>query len=293
MANHFDSRELLARYGVEEGDLLATIRNKHPVDGVLLAGSIVEGLGTENSDVDVIVIGEQAGGDGIEFVSANSKSLVINTTRGTLLDITVITREQLRACGSRLAAAIAAVDAHARGERPRKLQNLEYGDLLMLHRIASGAVLAGQDEVARLRDEYRLPRMSDYLFHRNMLTYAGRREDARAQVADGHRLSALHMLQEAATLAGAAWLASVGETNPHMKWRARLIEKHMAALDTDEPASVFRAFYVPLDADPQAVADALFGAVDEMLGRVFSRRPELGAQALGGLANLQWQRNNP
>src|SRR5262249_39733120 len=124
-----------------EGILVQTqeIVRLSPGDILVLCGSVVEGLGDERSDLDLILITSR---QDIPFTSLHDVALVSGSC---LVDISVVERSEVEALLQRFYRW-----AH-QPRQPRSAKAFKIDDQKLLHRIAKGVPLYGEQNFALLR----------------------------------------------------------------------------------------------------------------------------------------------
>ena len=80
----------------------------------------------------------------------------------------------------------------------------------------------------------------------------------------------------------ASALASVGETNPHPKWRVRLLQLHRDAVGAEDADTLMRYLFQPLEPDAEKVVREAIAYANGLVGRILERHPQL-VPALGVL----------
>lgn len=149
-------RRQLAARGAEP-DAIAALVDAEPGDPVLLAGSYALGEANPTSDLDLLVLtghGRTARGDGL----VNHPSLLGDSFDGKAGDLVV----NVEYVPIRIVDSLASLVAAATSTQPPGMPNLQGMEMRLAHRLSTGLVLAGHEQVAgwRARLDYETVRAS-------------------------------------------------------------------------------------------------------------------------------------
>lgn len=184
---------------------------------LFVAGSLVEGLGTPTSDLDLFLFTDR---DDFAFHSMTDIALVMG---GCLIDIRVVKYEVVRQLVGRFR------DWRSAPRIPRRSFEFTDDERKLMHRVAVGRALFGTDILGDLKDEFESRDLArhklDWARHLASTTQV----DIAGFLAARDAHSAFFATQDLLGLTVDGLLAGFGSTNPNTKWRARLL----AGLDRD------------------------------------------------------------
>ncbi|WP_144122627.1 hypothetical protein [Catellatospora sichuanensis] len=176
----------------------------------IVTGSIVEGIGNINSDIDLYII-QQAG-------SFTPKPIAIGIRESRYMDLEFLSDQTVRRLAEKFADPAADV-----------LQDLNDRDFDRYYRIAIGIPLVAEDWVHDILPEFTVDR-SRALFSRKAMVRAYHHL-ARGAVAHamGQTRGAQVLLREAALWRATSVLADAGEGYPSIKWAEVKAARHFGA----------------------------------------------------------------
>lgn len=197
--------------------LIASVRAS---DTLLAVGSVVSGLGSRASQLDLLLIGtgsQQTGtaasvatvGSATYQLSSGAKVGVRFCTDKELDDLSTVTRRF--------------EEAFFEPAMFANLPNLDIGAQVLLHEIRTGIVLTNVSIAQAWREQLRLRFLHRHIAAMRFLRFAARRRNVIGQLDDGDIDTAQWTLREGIEELMAAALAAVGETNPRKRWHLRLL----------------------------------------------------------------------
>lgn len=211
-----DLQEFLRRGGADLPSVVAKVESTvglQPDDELLAVGSLVEGLGSCKSDLDLFLITPR---DDSLLPAQDHIAVVVGKC---LVDVLVLRSAQVEELQARLA-------AWARGAwNVTQAATFTLAERTLLHRLANGTVLSGKREVDRVT----APRPTGRDLARLKL-HAARHNGRTIQVDmigyrdEGDYRSLVFAAQELLGDAVDALLAGHHLTNPLSKWRSRLLD---------------------------------------------------------------------
>lgn len=193
-------------------------------DGALaLAGSLIEGIGNERSDIDVFLVAALPDDGRLSFGDAQ-----VVAVGGLVVDIEYVDPSRLR----RLTGTLARFpSAEARNQRPSAVA-LTLPEIKILHNLRVARPVKGEDawrDTVRAIDARGLARL---IFDFCAVSVDMTQEDAVGFLDAGDPESAVALLRMLRQHLAGALLAAFGETNPAEKWRSvklrRLAQTHGA-----------------------------------------------------------------
>lgn len=241
---------------------------------LLLVGSIPEGLSTAASDVDLLRVGHPTGRGLVRPFSAGTES-AWRLAGGATINIEAWNLDDVEALGRRVLEGFRAVDGEldADGREPR-VQHYTAEESLFLHRCSTGVVLAGDALASHLRRGYRIGEISLQFLMLSFLGYCSVIEKASRQAALGDDLSALWMAVRAMDYMAVTMLASVGESNPHERWRVRLLERCSEMLGRERVDELLDFLFPSRGADVKSLLAAAKEFARVEVGRIIARMPK-------------------
>ena len=242
-----NASSFLRRWKIRVEDLPRFVRSLAPTETLLLVGSVPEGLANPLSDVDLSIIGDRELDDGIVVNEASFQELSINLEDGPEINVNYWRAKDLEDLEERLKHTFALINEPAlvtADAKLRKIERFDFTELLILHRIRVGIVLANAEICESWRQRLQSDQLPTYVILHGLSNHNIYREDTIAQVRYGDSLSALGMLRMMMDHLATAVLASVGETNPYPKWRVRLLNWYRGDLG-NETVEQFMHFLFP------------------------------------------------
>lgn len=237
---------------------------------LLLAGSVAEGLANDESDLDLLMIGGQAPGNGLVLAF---EALETVNKRVADLDVSVESYEPdfVESLGVKVGRILSVMDAPETADRIDIISSL--GDRKLLHRLRTGIPIAGEDVIARWRSRLSVDRWPMVLAGLSLIEHFTYREDTLSHLAEDDVESAGWVNIKASTSLASAVLAATGETNPNTRWLIKLLRRSSDAIPDDLAVRV-----LDLLRSPPFDAEAIVGAIalaDDAMGFVFEQFPTL------------------
>jgi len=262
----------LARYDLRLDDVSQLIRPVGPAETLLLVGSVPEGLANEESDLDLILIGEGVLEDGLVLTIEEFENSTVRLPSGLDLNCELLRPAALRATASRFAPTF---DAIRQPESVSQILLATDHELRTLHRLRSGVALANPKVAEAWRQELRLDELPGYVVLFALAHHLEYREDAIAQAKLGDARTAVLMLRLSMDYLAFALLGSVDETNQHPKWRVRLLERQRAVLGDDVVERCIAALFPKPQDDPRGATQEAIAFADAVIQGILERHPEL------------------
>jgi len=283
-----NASSFLKRWNMRVEDLAGYVRPLDDTETLLLVGSVPEGLANPLSDVDLFIIGDRELDEGVVINESDFQEMSINVTNGPEINVEYWHSKDLEQLERRLDNVFTLLRDPSLVGGVSKLKRIERFDdteLLILHRIRMGLVLANAENAEKWRQRLFLDQLPLYVILHGLGTHNIYREDAIAQIRYGDSLTALAMLRITMDHLASAVLASVGETHPYPKWRVRLLNWYKGDLG-DETVEKLIGYLFP---DPKSnasetVREALEFA-DAAIAGIASRCPQI-ISAMLAMSNL-------
>lgn len=214
--------------------------------GIVVAGSIADGVGTARSDVDILVLAEGAAealSQGPMEVRRRWSAEWLIYEHGIEFNIELVTRS---AMGEGLSAflGIAPLLYDPRGVKTLPILSEEAMELL--HRLRSGWPVCGEDLVANWRDEFMVTILPLYAALYHYVAHLEALEDARALAGDDDGSFCL-AAGESARSGIVSMLALAGVTNQSRKWSVRLARHSLAPRHSAWLEQVLPLMFLPGD----------------------------------------------
>ncbi|GII83394.1 hypothetical protein Ssi03_13840 [Sphaerisporangium siamense] len=245
-------------------------------DLLFVAGSVVDGLANDNSDLDLYFLGRD--GDAVigaeTTVRKGEKSGTIGVIGGREVSVSIIEPAGL----SRLRADFGdCLGALGQGDGIVQLES--QNDLKLLHRVRTGVPVRGETRLHSLRQELGTDRLAEYLVNVHGVAAVNRLVDVEGELAEGGEDSASWMLREASSHLARFALALEGQTNPAPKWLVKLLGR--ARLAPADRALLLRGLLEPgretktlLDTVKIRLREMVLTAPDELVGPYLRRQAE-------------------
>ncbi|WP_421934793.1 nucleotidyltransferase domain-containing protein [Phenylobacterium sp.] len=217
--------EALAKEGVDLDEVLGAYANATNPPGVMLVGSLAEGLANEASDIDLLILLDRRedGRDLSEGLGLHAGRAVeqLFYRNGLEINVEAFVREDVERLMTGFVTLAPALYDPSKLDRIPLLQPY---DLRFLHRLKTGWPLRGQATVARWRDELLTALLPTYLALLNFNQFDEHFEDAMSMRAD-HPAASIFIGRICVESALLALLATVGFTNQNRKWLVHLCDK--------------------------------------------------------------------
>ncbi|HLZ62475.1 MAG TPA: hypothetical protein VKR06_36475 [Ktedonosporobacter sp.] len=207
----------LEKLGINAEEVLTSLTFTVEPYTVFLSGSIIEGYGNVDSDLDVFVIyPEQIPSLEADF-SVGNTLINMEYTTNWRMDVESWTREQVELVAQHLS-------QHSASNWNQSLR-VSIDELNFAHRIRIGVPVLHPEHFQQLQQAFNFEYVSRIIMNRNLIWYTGVQEDAAGAIASKQYGTALLMGREAVQLAIDILIASQGETNTKAKWRFFKLEK--------------------------------------------------------------------
>jgi hypothetical protein len=259
-------------------DLAGYVRPLEATETLLLVGSVPEGLANPLSDVDLLMIGDRELDEGVVVNESDYQEMSINMIDGPEINVEYWPSQYLEQLERRLTNIFTILRDPSLVGGPSKLKKIERFDdteLMILHRIRTGIILANPENTERWRQRLFLDELPLYLILHGLGTHNIYREDAIAQVRYGDNLSALGMLRITMDHLASAVLASVGETHPYPKWRVRLLNWYKGDLGDETVEKLIRYLFPDPKSDASETIREALEFADSAIAGIASRCPQI------------------
>lgn len=260
------------------GGLIAAVR---PSDTLLAVGSLVNGLGSSSTELDLLLLGTGAPSKGVAATVSSMSSSFYRVASGRTVKIRFCSDHELY----RIAETVdhfsqALIEPSAWANLP----HLEEPTQVLLHELRNGIVLTNASIAQSWRETLRVDELHLYVAVQHLLRYAARRRSVLQQLQDGDAENAQWMLAECleAILAGA--LAAAGETNPRRRWHLRLARRLDAGFQAAGVARVIDLMRTGSGDDSGEAVAAGLAVADQLRDHVLHRCPQLSMLAASGAA---------
>jgi hypothetical protein len=268
---HFS--EVLSTRGISLVMLRHTISSatgSSPADPIYLAGSLVEGLGNAQSDLDAYAITDE------EPLAACLDRVVVTELAGLSVDIEVWRPAEVELLVTKLIMISDSADA-------REALALSLPEIEFLHRLAGGVPLQGNPVADHWKYEIST-RMPGILIDRSLVIADGHHLDCVGSAEIGDLITAALVAQQMVDTATDALLAALGGTSCAPKWRyKRLTKIQQSAFDLGIPGSDDRTIadeYINLSLSKDATLDRLDRLISASIR--YTNRVIPWAQQVGG-----------
>jgi hypothetical protein len=211
-----DSHPRLQQLGINREEVVQALALSAEPYTIFLSGSIIEGYGNANSDLDVYVIYPGA----IPPLQADFKTgqnlISMEYTTNWRLDVESWAKDQIFAVAQRL---------HPLSEDWNQYLAMNMNDVDLAHGFQIGIPILHSEHFQELRQAFDFEHVSRMIMQRALLLYFGVQEDAAGALDAKQYGAALLMARRAVQLAIDIWVAFHGETNTRDKWRFFKLEK--------------------------------------------------------------------
>ena len=220
--------DVATTHGGDRNALLAEIRSRLSLsegEAAVASGSLVEGIGTRTSDLDVFVIGSPR-------ASGDFGSMQIFEVAGTPVDVTYVEFAYLENLLDTLGELPADQDRD-----PRTALRLSPDARDLLHRLSIAVPFVGAEAFEALRARIDTRSLSRLLVDRATVRVGTAHQDLVGLVAQSDFHSCIYLHQVVLGFTADAVLGALGCTNPAEKWRLRLLARHSQQWDGHVPGS--------------------------------------------------------
>jgi membrane protease YdiL (CAAX protease family) len=187
----------------------------------VLAGSIIDGYGNPNSDIDVTVLARKPWDPASGLLRPDrvfqfdGKSVELHFVENERIDLEIHPLAKVDALIKRLS-------DYDPGDR--RAPHIDPFAFQLLHQLRIGVPVAGDDELRRIRAEVPWHAVTEILRLRNESFYTGHAEDAAGAIKAGDAPTAVLASRRALGAATDCLIAAYGHTNPKEKWRYRKLD---------------------------------------------------------------------
>lgn len=264
---------LAADVTADIGGLVAAVR---PSDTLLAVGSLVNGLGSSSTELDLLLLGSGVPSAGVSATVSSMSSSFYRTGSGRAVKVRFCSDEELyRIAGTVDHFGQALIEPSAWANLP----HLEEPAQVLLHEVRNGIVLTNASIAQSWRETLRVDQFHLYVATLYLLRYAARRRNVLQQMQDGDAENAEWMLLECLEVILAGALAAAGETNPRRRWHLRLARRLDAGFQAAGVARVIEMIRTrPSAGTGEAVAVGL-SVADELRDHLLRRCPQLSMLA--------------
>lgn len=207
----------LQELGINPKEILAELNLPAEPYTIYVSGSIVEGFGNADSDLDVyIVYPEQVPVVAADFNLGEGLISIVDSTQWRL-DIESWSQEQILAIAQRF---------HAYSLDDWN-QSLLFKELTIdfAHKLRVGIPILHPENFQQLYEAFDFSKVSHAIMAKNLVFYNGTQEDAAGAITSKQYGTALLTARNLIELAIDVLIASYGETNNKSKWRFFKLEK--------------------------------------------------------------------
>ncbi|KQY55342.1 hypothetical protein ASD11_17520 [Aeromicrobium sp. Root495] len=246
-------------------------------DTLLAVGSVVSGLASSSTHLDLLLIGPGAPAKSVAASVAGLRSGSYVLASGQSVTVRFCSTQELapvRDVVMHFAEAMVEPSAWA------NIPSLDHPTHVLLHEVRNGITIAHESIAQAWREALYVDQLPTYLASTHLLRHLDRRENVEQQLVDQHLESAQWMLRESLQDLLAALLASIGETNPHRRWHLRLARRHQEVLGHDLVDRLVKALCVWHDVDEEAEVRAALELADEVRRDIVERIPGLRVLSL-------------
>jgi Nucleotidyltransferase domain len=265
----------LRNWEISKDDLLAHSPEVGDTEALALIGSIVEGLANEESDVDILYLGDSPLKDKITMQMDSSYTFgVSHDRRGREINVEQLTTASLKDLGARVGSSLEVLNDLRKWKGHYIERN--HNRLKMLHRIKTAMPLKNGHVLQAWQEFLQSSKFHKFLCLILVQDLMNLREDIAGEVNAGKLESAMWMTR---FLYGpklvASLLASAGETNANVKWHFRLFRRYEDVLGTELIEKVMEFAYL----DTARLEHDLLGkiaAINELvIDSIYSRQREV------------------
>lgn len=223
----------LSALHIEPDKVLADLSLSTDPYTVFLSGSIIEGFGNAESDLDVFVVYPDELPTMRTDFDRGSNTIAVEFTTDWRLDIESWSRPQVFQVAHSL--------NHCPPENQNACMNLQPFEIDLAHRFRIGIPILKEDHFQELLQAFDFQHISKIIMMRSLICYNSVAEDAAGAIASKQYGTALLTARQAVQFAIDAFLAASGETNAKEKWRFQKLER----LQAEEQLKQYWTFETP------------------------------------------------
>ena len=208
----------LAAAGVDLDEVVATCVKSGADAGVLLGGSLAEGVGNASSDVDLIILLEserelRTDREGLAIRAGRSSELLLYRN-GIEINLEIYVRDDVEEL---MSAFVSLAPVLYNPSEVEQIPMLQPFDTRFLHRLRNGWPLRGLHRIEIWRDEFMVDLLATYLVVFYFIKFCDFFEDAMA-MAQLLPVAGVFVGRKSAEHAMLSLLAKSGFTSPSTKW---------------------------------------------------------------------------
>ena len=266
------ARDFLADWGID----IETLHERAPEiaddECLALTGSIVEGLANDESDVDMLYLGNGVLKDKLVMhMDTSFKFGVSHDENGREINVEQLTFADLNDFADRVSRSMECLTDPQKSKEAFAERN--ESKLKMLHRIKTALPLVNADVLHDWQSRLKLNEFHRFVCLSLVQNLMNQREDIIGEVKAGKIDSAIWMTkcQFAPTLVSSL-LASVGETNAHAKWHYQLLRRYEDELGRERVADVLRFVFLPADDLREDLIGKLMSVSEPVVEDIYDRQ---------------------
>lgn len=214
-----DYEAQLSKLGVKTNEVLSSLNLKEEPYTIFLSGSVIEGYGNAESDIDVFVIYPTDIPSQRIDLAWDTNVISLEYIANRRVDIEHWAKQQAFSVAQRLQDCPPGLDHWS--ECVKVTQN----DIEFAHSVRIGVPLRHKEHFEQLRAAFDYTHLSRILLTRYVYYYGCALEDASGAIASKQHGAALITSRSTLQYAVDAFLAGKGETNTKDKWRFFKLEK--------------------------------------------------------------------
>lgn len=266
----------LTQRGLAMEDLAGYVRPLDDTECLLLVGSIADGLGNADSDVDLMLIGRRGQSGGFSISRPQHDIETVLPTAEAEVSVETFEAEQVSSLEPIMAAAAAAFENPEGADSVPVLNTQE--EIKLLHRLATGIPLVNPGVVEQWRTRLRLDVFPEVFALGASILHFAHREDGLSHVLEDDYDTASVCFRSSASEAAAMLLASVGRTQPSMRWRFQVLRRHREELGAQHVDALIAAMLDRVSSREDV--ERLLTTFDAVLLRAAERLPRMMAAGL-------------
>lgn len=241
MLNTFNRLQTtLAQYDYSIEKILDDVQERFDLSetAVFLAGSVMDGLSSTESDIDVLLIGDRETTSNRSMID---EGMVVDTIGldGGRLQVAQCSKERLEGIVAKIETLLDPSDG--------TLTNISRPEKRVLHRVCSGNPIYNVQLAEGYKERVGTDRFAKYCLVMHTYAVQAYLKDALGEIRGKHWLSACTAIQIAGTFFGQSKLNEIRETNQNPKWITRLVERHADRLDNDIVELIHSAMFPSRD----------------------------------------------
>lgn len=261
----------LSKFGLRLEEIASFIRPLEDHECLALAGSVAEGLANEESDLDLLLVGNSPDIAGLTLREERIEISTIVTPSGLELSIETYDTSEVERLAATMRVLVHCLDD------PQSISELpiiyEEADRKFLHRIGTSIPLANGVLLDDHRKALRLERLPDVVALARVMDHFAHREDAVSHAVHGDWESASFALMRSAADIAGALVAGAGLTNHNARWFIELLRRAQPQLDGVNVESVIELMLTRVD-EPGSF-DRHVALLDELVVALAVRLPNL------------------